>query len=169
MLLQKGQLPGVFLSIIDSRFFIYFNICPPIFKSSSIFTIMHCIKSYILFSVLFKCSFTLTIDGMQLTLRCNLVIFKQSFYLLYRLLQISLHSNLVIFKSSSYNTIYSSHFKPHFCLPIYLQVQNNYLLYSLLLLNINSHLPLFYNLWAFFDMLPQIVSFKSIGNQVLQE
>ena len=40
--------------------------------------------------------------------------------------ELPLHSNLVIFKSVSYNTIYSSHFKHHFCLPIYLQVQNYY-------------------------------------------
>ena len=76
-----------------------------------------------------------------------------------------LHSNLVIFKSIKptgsfistslyipiwlYSNLYpiipsiQAILNPIFCLPIYLQLQNNYLVYSLLLLNI--HLPLFYN------------------------
>ena len=86
------------------------------------------------------------------SLHSNLVIFKfkiiivqKLFYLLY--IPIWLYSNpypIIPSIQAILNYI--------FCLPIYLQVQNDYLVYSLLLLI--SHLPLFYNLWAFFDMLP---------------
>ena len=118
--MQTGQLPGVFLSIIDFKFFAHFNICPPIIKSSSIFTIPNTVLSSIfqfrLYSDciehLFDCqyvsfSFWSGILNYKLswsqnttmdTLFSKLYIFKQYQYLPEYLSHMHLHSNLVIFK-----------------------------------------------------------------------
>ena len=118
--MQTGQLPGVFLSIIDFKFFAHFNICPPIIKSSSIFTIPNNVLSSIfqfwLYSDciehLFDCQcdsfiFWLGIFNYKLswsqnmtmnTLFSKLYIFKQYQCLPEYLSHMHLHSNLVIFK-----------------------------------------------------------------------
>ena len=118
--MQTGQLPGVFLSIIDFKFFAHFNICPPIIRSSSIFTIPNNVLSSIfqfwLYSDciehLFDCQcdsfiFWLGIFNYKLswsqnmtmnTLFSKLYIFKQYQCLPEYLSHMHLHSNLVIFK-----------------------------------------------------------------------
>ena len=119
--MQTGQLPRVFLSIIDFKFFSHFNICPPIIKSSSIFTIPNNVLSSIfqfwLYSDciehLFDCQcdsfiFWLGIFNYKLswsqnmtmnTLFSKLYIFKQYQCLPEYLSHMHLHSNLVKFKS----------------------------------------------------------------------
>ena len=115
--------------------------------------------------VIFKWEVAKTMPKTTPALHSNLVIFKSKYFLDFSNKYLSLHSNLVIFKSflkflypiaiTLYIPIwlYSNPYPiiPSiqailnyiFCLPIYLQVQNDYLVYSLLLLIIL--LPLFYN------------------------
>ena len=137
--MQTGQLPGVFLSIIDFKFFAHFNICPPIIKSSSIFTIPNNVLSSIfqfwLYSDciehLFDCQcdsfiFWLGIFNYKLswsqnmtmnTLFSKLYIFKQYQCLPEYLSHMHLHSNLVIFK---YRRAFRNNYIYHLYIPIWL-------------------------------------------------